>query len=138
MPARDAFHNVLKNALIKDGWSITHDPLRLKWGTKDMYVDLAAEEVVTAEKSGRKIAAEIKSFGGASEVHDIEQAIGQYFVYKAVMARTEPERILYLAMHKEVFAEFFEQSLGQFLVTEYKVPLIIFDVEKEEIVKWMT
>lgn len=38
MPAKDLYHNVVKNALIKDGWRITHDPLRLKWGIKDMYV----------------------------------------------------------------------------------------------------
>ncbi len=42
MPAKDIYHDRLKNALIKDGWIITHDPLRLKWGVKDMYVDLGA------------------------------------------------------------------------------------------------
>lgn len=30
MPARDIYHNTVKNALIKDGWTITHDPLRLR------------------------------------------------------------------------------------------------------------
>jgi len=45
MPARDRYHDVVKNALIKDGWTITHDQLRLKWGTKDMYVDLKSEEI---------------------------------------------------------------------------------------------
>lgn len=137
MPARDVFHDVLKNALIKDGWVITHDPLRLKWGSKDMYVDLGAEQVVTAEKAGRKIAVEIKSFVGASEVQDIEQALGQYFVYRAVMAQSEPERILYLAVHNEVFVEVFKQSLGQFLILEYKVPLIVFDIKKGEILTWL-
>ncbi len=51
MPARDRYHHSVKIALIKDGWKITHDPLRLKWGVKDMYVDLGAEQLVTAEKS---------------------------------------------------------------------------------------
>lgn len=37
MPARDAYHNAVKQALIKDGWAITNDPLHLKWGRKDMY-----------------------------------------------------------------------------------------------------
>jgi hypothetical protein len=26
MPAKDSFHNIVKNALVKDGWKITHDP----------------------------------------------------------------------------------------------------------------
>ncbi len=32
MPAKDTYHNVMKNALIKDGWAVTNDPFRLKWG----------------------------------------------------------------------------------------------------------
>jgi len=27
--ARDIFHDIVKNALEKEGWRITHDPLRL-------------------------------------------------------------------------------------------------------------
>lgn len=43
MPARDRYHDRVRNALIQDGWTITHDPLRLRWGAKDMYVDLFEE-----------------------------------------------------------------------------------------------
>ncbi len=35
MPARDIYHNHVRNALIKDGWVITDDPLRLRIGKKD-------------------------------------------------------------------------------------------------------
>jgi hypothetical protein len=78
MPAKDIHHDSLKKALVKDGWTITHGPLRLKWGAKDMYVDLSAERILIAEKAGQSIAVEIKSFVGASELHDIENAIGQF------------------------------------------------------------
>ena len=137
MPAKDIYHDSLKNALIKDGWTITHDPLRLKWGVKDMYVDLGAERLITAEKTGRKIAVEIKSFVGASELRDLENAMGQYFVYRAVMARTEPDRTLYLAVHKEVFLDIFEEPLGSLLIEDYGVPLVVFDLETQEIIKWI-
>ena len=137
MPARDLYHNALKNALIKDGWTITHDPLRLKWGVKDMYVDLGAEQVVTAEKAGQKIAVEIKGFVGASELDDIENAMGQYFVYRSVLVRTEPDRTLYLAIHKEVFLDIFEEPLGRLLLEDYRVPLIVFDLQEEVILKWI-
>lgn len=30
MPVRDRYHDHVKHALIKDGWTITHDPLRLQ------------------------------------------------------------------------------------------------------------
>ena len=52
MPARDIHHDAVKNALARDGWTITDDSLRLKWGEKDLYVDLGAERMMAAEKSG--------------------------------------------------------------------------------------
>ena len=49
MPARDIYHDAVKRALVKDGWSITHDPMRLPWGRKDLYVDLGAEKLLAAD-----------------------------------------------------------------------------------------
>jgi hypothetical protein len=49
MPARDRYHDRVKNALIEDGWTITADPLHVKWGKKDLYVDLGAEQRLAAE-----------------------------------------------------------------------------------------
>jgi hypothetical protein len=36
MPAKDIFHDLVKNALIKEGWIITNDPLYLDYGGVDM------------------------------------------------------------------------------------------------------
>ena len=76
--AKDRYHDCVKNALIKDGWVITHDPLRLPWGGKDMYIDLGAELLLAAEKGEQRIAVEIKSFLGRSELEDLERALGQF------------------------------------------------------------
>ena len=48
MPARDVFHQQVRNALIKDGWVITHDPLTLSLGGPDVFVDLGAERPIAA------------------------------------------------------------------------------------------
>ena len=106
MPARDRYHDQVKAALVKDGWVITHDPLRLQWGAKDMYIDLGAEHLLAAEKDRRRIAVEVKSFGSLSEMEDLEQAIGQYIVYHDVLSQVEPERELFLAVHEEVYIDF--------------------------------
>lgn len=66
MPAKDKFHETVKTALVKDGWTITDDPLFIKFGGVEMYVDIGAEKLIGAEKDGRKIAVEIKSFLGIS------------------------------------------------------------------------
>jgi len=137
MPARNIYHNNFRNALVKDGWTVTHDPFRLKWGGKDMYVDLGAERILAAERSGKKIAVEIQSFTGASELNDIENAMGQYLVYRSVMTRIEPDRNLYLAVHKEVFLDIFEEPLGRLLIEDYSIPIIVFDFQNEVILKWI-
>ncbi|MFN0121548.1 MAG: XisH family protein [Blastocatellia bacterium] len=137
MPAKDVFHDIVKKALTTDGWSITDDPLRLKWGRKDMYVDLGAEQLLSAEKAGRRIAVEIKSFQGTSDVYDLEHALGQYFVYRAVLEVTQPDRALYLAVSSEAFREVFEDGLGGLMLTRYEALLVVFDPEKEVIVKWI-
>ena len=62
MSARDAFHQVVKNALQKDSWQITHDPLTFNLGGVKMSIDLAAEKLIAAERQGEKIAVEVKSF----------------------------------------------------------------------------
>ena len=78
MSAKDIYHNCVKNALIKEGWIITHDPLTLEVGGRNVYVDLGAERPFAAEKDGKKIAVEVKSFRGASDLRDYENALGQY------------------------------------------------------------
>ncbi|BAZ23418.1 fdxN element excision controlling factor protein [Kalymmatonema gypsitolerans NIES-4073] len=61
--AKDIFHQQVKNALIKDGWIITHDPftIRISEAVK-LQIDLAAKNAIAAERDTQKIAVEIKSF----------------------------------------------------------------------------
>ena len=136
MPAKDKYHDQVKHALIQDGWTITHDPLRLKWGLKDMYVDLGAEQLLAAEKAHRKIAVEIKSFVGLSEMDDLEKAVGQYVLYHDVLARVEPERELYLAINEETFADLFSEPIGALLLENRRLRLLVFDPEREVIRQW--
>lgn len=137
MPAKDIYHDHVKHALLKDGWTITHDPFPMKWGRKDMFVDLGAEKVLAAEKAGKKIAVEVKSFISPSEMHDLHDALGQYILYHDILERTEPERELYLAIREAVFHDLFEEPIGQILIENRRVRLLIFEPESEEIKQWI-
>ena len=137
MPARDYYHDHVRNALIKDGWTITHDPLKLKWGSKDMCVDLGAEQLLAAEKDARKIAVEVKSFLGPSEMSNLEQALGQYVLYTDVLSEVEPERILYLAVSRETFDDIFEEPIGKLLIEKRHLHLLVFDIITEAIHLWI-
>jgi hypothetical protein len=57
VPARNLYHDGVIRALTADGWTITHDPLTISFGGKDLYVDLGAErETIAAEKDDLRIA----------------------------------------------------------------------------------
>ena len=92
MPRKDTFHDIVRHALIKDGRTITHDPYTLEYNHETLYVDLDAEAPIGAEKAGRKIAVEIKSFLGKSGITDLYHALGQYILYRALIESREPER----------------------------------------------
>ncbi|MDQ2730516.1 MAG: XisH family protein [Armatimonadota bacterium] len=137
MPARDIYHERLKNALIKDGWTITDDPLVLKWGAKDFFVDLGAEYIVAAEKESRRIAVEIKSFIGPSNIEDLKNSLGQFVLYHDILSRLEPDRILYLAVREVTYDDLFEEPIGKLLLENQRVRLIVFEPEEEVITKWI-
>ena len=136
MAARDFYHDEVRNAHITDGWTITHDPFRLRWGKKDYYVDLGAERVIAAERSGRRIAVEIKSFLGASVVDDMEKSLGQYLIYRSIMSRLQSDRELYLAIPKSI-GKLFDEPLGQMLLEDYDLQVVVFDPKRKEIIRWL-
>jgi hypothetical protein len=137
MPAPDIYYKTVKNAIIKDQWLITHDPLHLRWGTKDMYVDLGAKQLLAANKGEKKIAIEIKSFIGASEIEDLRNAVGQFVLYRAVLRQTEPDRTLYLAVKNTTFITTFEEPVGKLLIETENLNLIVFNPETEVITRWI-
>lgn len=138
MPVRDYYHDLVKKAVLKDGWTITHDPYRLKLARgKNLFVDVGAERLIAAEKGLEKIAIEIKSFRSPSEMKDLEEAIGQFVLYEHLLQRYEPDRTLYLAVSEDVRKSVFEEEAGQVLIEDRIIRLFTFDVNREEIIKWI-
>ena len=136
MPARDTYHNAVRNALVKDGWTITHDPFTISWDDRKMYADLGAEQFLAAERSNRRIAVEVKSFLGKSPLDDLEKALGQFILYRTVLEKIEPEREMLLAIPYDV-AVVFDEPLGRLLLACNLVRAFSFDPVKEVIVQWI-
>ena len=137
MPSRDTFHEMVKTALITDGWTITHDPLFITFGGVDLYIDLGAEKLIGAERDGVPIAVEIKSFTGTSPVSDFHVALGQFLSYKLALANHEPDRQLYLAVPKEAYTTFFALPFVQAAITQYHIRIVVYDQKKEVITTWI-
>jgi len=138
MPARDFYHDKVRNALVKDGWTIMHDPFSMKLGSADLYIDLGAEKIIAAEKGNDKIAVEIKSFLGKSIIAETQDAIGQFIMYQEVLADYESERILYLAIEEEVFTNDFSDALKNLVLERLAIKVLVFSALRGEIVKWLT
>ena len=137
MPALDRYHTSVANALVKDGWNITDDPLILKLENRTFYVDLGAERLIAAEKDAVKIAVEIKTFLSPSPVADLEQALGQFGIYEEVLKVVQPERVLYLAVPQEAFNRIFTERIGQLILQNRIRRAFTFSWELEEIIQWI-
>jgi hypothetical protein len=125
MAAKDLFHFAVKQALLKDQWVITADPLTLKIEGIKLEIDLAAEKVLAAERAGHRIAVEVKSFLNPSTITDFHLALGQFLNYRLALQMVEPDRILYLAVPIDTFISFFQERLIQESVKLYKLKLVI-------------
>ena len=136
MPAKDIFHDAVRKGLEKEGWVITDDPLRIEVGDVEMYIDLGAEEILAAERTGEKIAVEIKSFTGTSNISQFHTAVGQFFNYRLALEQKESERVLYLAVPLGVYHAFFQLQFIKTVVEHYQLKIIVYDPIQEAIVEW--
>lgn len=136
--AKDIFHQQVKNALIKDGWIITDDPLTIRISEAiKVQIDLAAENAIAAERDTEKIAVEIKSFIADSDISEFHTALGQYLNYVQALEEHEPERIVYLAVPKETYKDFFQLNFVQKTIKRYQMKLIVYEPVQEEIILWI-
>lgn len=136
--ARDIFHNHVREALTKEGWYITDDPLRVPIDGSQLEIDLAAEMIIGAERGGQKIAVEVKSFLGKSFMNNFHEAMGQYLDYRSALEDFEPGRIVYLALPNHAYEHYmFKGNFIQKRLREEAAKLIIFDTTKNEILEWI-
>lgn len=137
MPKLDTIHNAVRNALVKDGWSITDDPYIIQYRRTILYADLGAERPIAAEREGQKLVVEVKSFIGASKIQDLKEALGQYDIYRYLLEETASDRKLYIAVSKTVYNTFFAQDVIRLILNKHQLPTIVVDIEIEEITKWI-
>ena len=136
MAAKDVFHDAVKNALLKDGWAVTHDPLFLRAGGVEMMIDLGAEKLMAAERDGQRIAVEVKSFIGPPNISAFHTALGQFLNYRLALNEQEGDRTLFLAVPSDTYETFFTLQFIQRAIVHYELKLLVYDPGQEVIVKW--
>ena len=137
MSAKDIFHEAVKQALQKEQWILTDDPLKFKFGNVNFQVDLGAEKLLAADRGDEKIAVEIKSFLNPSAITDFYAALGQFLSYHLALEATQPERVLYLAVPVDAYQTFFQLEFTRTAIQIYLVLLVVYDPVNEVIVQWI-
>lgn len=134
--ARDLFHNIVKESLQSEGWTVTHDPFPIDYGDVQMQIDLGAERLIAAEREAKKIAVEVKSFTKPSAISEFHTAVGQYLNYRYALRIKEPERTLYLAVPHPTYDEFFRLRFITEIVQDQQILLLVYNIQTGDI-QWI-
>jgi hypothetical protein len=70
-------------------------------------------------------------------VRDLQEAVGQYDVYRALLAETGSDRVLYMAVPLRIDEGLLSERFGQAIVTRVGLRVIVFDHQQERIVRWI-
>ena len=136
MSQKDAIHQIVKNALIKDGWTIVADPYTITYGRTQLYADLCAERW-DVNGVADIIVIEVKSFRSASAVYEFHQALGQYIGYRDLLAELGRPYRIYLALTEEAYQTISDIDAVQLICERQSVLLLVVDAEREEVKEWI-
>jgi hypothetical protein len=78
-----------------------------------------------------------RSFEAIRQLLTQEQAIGQYVLYRLLLEQVDPERELYLAVADTTFDGIFSEPIGELVMRELPMKLLIVDVEAVEVKRWI-
>ena len=137
MPTQDLYHDVVKNALRKDGWRITQTALQLKVGANTRAGELWEGPLLAAEQDERKVAVAVNSFVGRSDLADLAQTLGQLALSRPRFHAMALDRVLYLAVRQATYSACFAEGDGKLLLARQHMPLLVFDPRAEAIVQWV-
>ena len=136
--AKDFYHELVKEALEAEGWTITHDPYSLDEWDPEWETDLGAEKVIGARKDAQKIAVEVKSFLDPSPAHQFHKALGQYLNYIGAIENLDKDRVLYLAVPLKIWNTEFQRHGIRYSIEKYAINILIYNIESKNIEEWKT
>jgi XisH protein len=137
MPTQDLYHDVVRNALRKDGWRITHTALQLKARAEASAGELWEGPWLIADKDERKVAVAVSSFVGRSNPADILQTWRQLTLSRPQLHTMDADRIVYLAVRQATYSACFEGTEGDLLLEKEHMQLMVFDPRAEVLVQWV-
>lgn len=130
MAQLDKIHDAVKNALIKDSWTITAESFQFNFFELELNGDFEAENKVD------KIFIKIDRFFGSSIISDFENALGQFLLYRTVLSELKPDVKTYLAFSASNYYRFFKNNAIKTFIEAERLSFFAVNLEGEKIIKW--
>ena len=134
MPAKDRYHDAVKRALIKAGWTIEEEQFTLTVDKRNLWIDIQASK----GEPQLIILIEVKELADVdSAIEALANALGKYELYRLALQVSKLDYPLYMAVTKQSYDGILSESIGQLVLGYARIPLIVFDAETEEIIQWI-
>lgn len=69
---------------------------------------------------------------------DVFHEVVKIALQRIALEDDDPERLLYLAIPLDIYKRFFKNSFIQTVIQRNQIPLLVYDIEKQEIAQWIT
>ena len=136
MPRLDDCHEQVVRALQKDGWVVRDKPLRIRTNLRAVHIDIEATRN-TNGSSQHILLAEIKCFPDRkSTTAELYIAVGQYVIYRAILAEANMAIPLYLAVPEIIYNTIFDSTVRG-AISDNNIKMIIVNLETETITQWI-
>jgi hypothetical protein len=133
MPAKDHYHDNVKNALLKDGWTIDAEQVTFITANRQIVIDIKASRYGQQEEI---ILVEVKGFE-RSPIEQLAISIGKLQIYRFVLEELRREMTIRLAVPEYAYHGILTEKIGLKLRQQNNVDLLVFSPEREEIVQWI-
>jgi hypothetical protein len=134
LPAKDRHHEVVKRALVKEGWIIDDEQVPLTIAARNLWIDIQASKTDPT----LIILVEVKELAEVdSAVEALANAVGKMELYRLVLLHEGLDVPLYLAVSVQSYNGILSEQIGQLLLAHTQIPLIVFDPHEEVITQWI-
>ncbi len=131
MPAKDRYHDSVKSALVKDGWTIDAEQITFITANRQVVIDIQAsrqeEEIILVEAKGFE----------RSPIEQLAIAIGKLQIYRFVLQELQSNIKIWLAVPETAYQGILTEKIGLKMRQQNTIDMVVFSPEREEIIQWM-
>src|SRR4051812_14518573 len=137
MSTREQFRVAVKNALIKDGWTISHDPYLAPFLDGRESYEFASERPMGAERANERIVVEVRSCVGDYELDRFAAALGRYELSRYLVRKGGLDCSIWLAIPDLVYMSVLGMDGGRELQADLRLKLVVIDPFREQVWHWI-